>query len=164
MKGSLIGIPSRTAFFTCGIISFSLSRMYLALVSFDPAFHGSWYSFSAVLMVVGGFAVLIALVPGSWVAKGFKVDLNRNSLLPLKAMGVSAGAAYAIIVALSLAPHSSTPSPQLVFSVCPACALTITVDPSLPTVLLLLAPLSAAVYGALGGELGYLSLVLHKNG
>jgi len=69
--------------------------MYFALVGFDPALHGSWYSFSAVLMVVGGFAILIALVPGSWVAKAFKVDLNRNSLLPLKAMGVSVGAAYA---------------------------------------------------------------------
>ena len=163
MKSNLIGIPSRAAFLICGIISFALSRMYLALIGFDPAYSRTWYSFSAVLTVLGGLAVLIALIPGAWIAKTFKVNLTENSLVPLKTMGVFAGVGYAIILALSLAPHSFHPGPQFVLSVCPACALTITVDPSLPTVLLFLAPLSAAVYGALGGELGYLSVVLHKN-
>jgi hypothetical protein len=163
MRSHIIGIPSRVAFFACGVISIALSRVYLALVGSAALLHGSWYPFSAVLMAVGGVAILIALVPGSWVAQAFKVDRERRSLLPLKAMGAFAGAAYVIIAAVSVALHSSSPSPQLVFSVCPACVLTILVDPSLSTVLLFLAPLSAAVYGAVGGELGYLSVVLHKN-
>jgi hypothetical protein len=37
------------------------------------------------------------------------------------------------------------------------------VAPSLSTVLLFLASFSAAAYGARGGELGYLSVVLHKH-
>jgi hypothetical protein len=42
----------------------------------------------------------------------------------------------------------------LVYSLCPACVLTITVDPSLPTILFVLAPLNALVFGAVGGVIG----------
>ena len=164
MRSTLIGIPSRIAFFACGTISVALSRIYLALLGFDPASHASWSVFASALMVVGGFAVLIALMPGSWVAKAFKIEPTRRSLVPIKMMGGFAGASYLVIVGLSIAPHAlHPPNPQFVFSLCPACALTVTVDPSIGAVLLFLAPLSAAVYGSLGGGLGYLSVVLHKN-
>lgn len=96
------------------------------------------------------------------VAKAFNVDRDRRSLFPLKTMGAFAGTAYVMIVVASVLLHGWIPGPQLVFPICPACVLTITVDPSLSTVLLLLAPLSGAVYGAVGGELGYLSVVLQK--
>ena len=69
---------------------------------------------------------------------------------------------YLVIVGLHFAPHIWRPSPQLVFSVCPACALTITVDPSIGGALLFLAPLSAAVYGSIGAVLGYVSVVIRK--
>jgi hypothetical protein len=163
MASSLIGIPSRFAFLVCGLISVALRRMYLALRSLDPASHASWSLFSAALMVVGGFAVFIALLPGSWVEKACKIEPGNPSLLPIEMLAGFAVVSYLVIVGLFFAPHTWHPSPQVVFAVCPACALTI-VDPSLGTVLLGLAPLSAAVYGSLGAVMGYMSVVLRKRG
>jgi hypothetical protein len=164
MRNSFIGIPSRIAFFLCGMISLALGRVYRSLVGLDRASQGSWTVFSAILMVVGGLAVLVAVLPASWITKALRVESTKHSLVPIKMMGAFAAASYLVIVGLSVASRGWRPGPEFVFSVCPACALTITVDPSLSTVLLFLAPLSAAAYGALGGELGYLSVVLRKNG
>jgi hypothetical protein len=164
MRNRFIGIPSRIAFFLCGMVSLALGRAYRALIGLDSAAQGSWSVLSVVLMLVGVLAVLVALLPGSWITKALRLKSTGQSLIPIKMMGVFAAASYFIIVGLTLASDSWRPSPELVFSVCPACALTITVDPSLQTVLLLLAPLSAAVYGALGGTLGCLCVVLQKNG
>ena len=113
-------------------------------------------------MVVGVSAVLIALLPGSWVQSVRKIEVSKPSSLPIKMLAGFALVSYFVVVGLSFAPHSWHPRPQFVFTVCPACALTITVDPSLGTVLLGLAPLSAAVYGSLGAVLGYISVVLRK--
>ena len=170
MRNSVIGIPSRIAFFLCGIISLDLGRVYRSLVGLDRASQGSWPVFAAILMVVGGLAVLLAVLPGSWIKKALRVESTEYSLVPIKMMGAFAAASYLIIVALSVsivglsvASQGQRLSPEFVFSVCPACAFTITVNPSLSTVLMFLAPLSAAPYGALGGELAYLSVVLRKN-
>ena len=164
MANSLIGIPSRLAFFVCGLISVSVSRVFWALQGLNPAPNGRWSLFSAALMVVGGFDVVIALLPSSWVENVCKVKRGeqRRSSAPLKMLGGFAVFFYLLTVALNFAPHSWHPSPQLVYAACPACVLTITVDPSLGTVLLLLAPLNAAVYGSLGAALGYVLFVLRK--
>jgi hypothetical protein len=146
------------------MICLALGRVYRALLGLDRASQGSWSVFSAILMLVGGLAILVALLPGSWITKVSRVESTGHSLVPIKMMGAFAVASYLVIVGLSVASHSWRPSPEFVFSICPACALTLTVDPSLSTVLLFLAPMSAAVYGALGGELGYLSVLLHRNG
>src|ERR1700733_9636945 len=160
MSNSLIGIPSRLAFAVCGLISVALSRIYIALRGFDPASHGSWSLFSVLLTAVGGFAVFIALLPSSWVKKAFKIEPGKSTSVPIKLLAGFAVVSYLVIVGLFFAPHSWHPIPQFILSLCPACALTITVDPSLGTVLLGLAPLSAAVYASLGGVLGYVSVVL----
>lgn len=162
MASSLLGLPSRLAFFVCGMISVALSRIYFALQGLDPSSHRWWSLFSRILVAVGGFAIVIAVLPGSWVEKLCKLEPDKLSLVPIKMLGIFASVSYLLIVGLSLAPHSWHPSPQIVFAVCPACALTITVDPSLGTVLLALAPVSAAVYGSLGGVLGYLLVVFHQ--
>ena len=163
MSFRLIGIPSRFAFAVSGLVSVLLSRMYLALGGLDSTSRGSWSLFSLALMAVGGIAVFIALLPGSWVKKAFKLELDKSTSFPIKMLAGFAIISYLVIAGLSFAPHSWHPSPQFVFSLCPACALTTAVDPSLGTVLLLLAPLSAAVYGSLGGVLGYVSVVLRKS-
>ena len=146
------------------MISLALGRVYRSLLGLDRGSQGSWSVFSAILMVVGGLALLMAVLPGSWIPKALRVESTEHSWVPIKMMGAFAAASYLAIVGLSLGSHSWRPSPEYVFSVCPACALTITVDPSLSTILLFLAPFSAAAYGALGGELGYLYVVLHKDG
>jgi uncharacterized BrkB/YihY/UPF0761 family membrane protein len=162
MASSLIGLPSRFALFVCGMISVALSRIYLALQGLDPSSHGWWSLFSGILVAVGGFAIVFAVLPGSWVEKLCKIDPDKLSLVPIKMLGIFAVVSYLLVVALYFVPPSGHPSPVLAFSVCPACALTITVDPSLGTVLAGLAPLSAAVYGSLGGVLGYLLVVFRQ--
>jgi hypothetical protein len=114
-------------------------------------------------MALGGLAAFIAFLPGSWVEKAFKIEPDKSTSVPIKMLAGFAIGSYFVIVGLFFAPHSWHPSPQFIFSLCPACALTITVDPSLATGLLVLAPLSAAVYGSLGGVLGYVSVVLRKS-
>ena len=69
-------------------------------------------------------------------------------------LGGFAGFSYLLTVALHFVPPSWHPAAQLVYLLCPACVLTITVDPSLATVLLVLAPLNAAVYASLGTVFG----------
>lgn len=115
MASRLIGIPSRAAFCVCGLISVLLSRMYIVLRGLDPASHGSWSLFSAVLMVVGVSAILMALLPAAWVQKTRKMKPGEPSSLPLKMLAGFAVVSYLVIVGLSVAPHSWHSSPQFVF-------------------------------------------------
>lgn len=63
---------------------------------------------------------------------------------------------FSIAVGIRAAPTTWRPSPGLVFSVCPAAMLSISVDPSWLTVLVLLAPINAALYGAVGVVLAWI--------
>jgi hypothetical protein len=158
MTDRVIGIPSRFALFLCGLISVALSRVHFSLRGLDRTSH--WAFSSAVLMLLGGVTVIVALVPGSWVAKAFRSEPRKGSSVPLKMLVGFAIASYLVIVALSFLHGPS--SPRLVFLLCPACALTVLTDPSSETVFLLLAPLSAAIYGALGGMVGYVWVLSKK--
>ncbi len=121
-----------------------------------PDDHVNWRMFSGLMVVIGGVTVVVSLLPSSWIERacGISADKVRSSL-PMKLLGVFAGLSYLITVGLDLAPHTWHVSTQLVYLFCPACVLTITVDPSLLSVLFLLAPLNAAVYGPLGVAFGY---------
>ena len=162
MASRLISIPSRLSLAVCGLISLLLSRMYVALRGLDPASSRSWSLFSAALIAVGGLAVFSALLPGPWARKVFKIKPDGSTSVPIRMLAGFAVVSYFVIVGLFFAAHSWHPSSQFVFFLCPACILSITLDPSLGTVLVVLAPLSAAVYGSLGGVLGYASAILRK--
>jgi hypothetical protein len=84
---------------------------------------------------------------------------NRSSL-PIELLGGFAAFSYLFTVALNYVPPSWHLTAQTVYLVCPACVLTVTVDPSLGTVMLLLAPMNAAVYCSLGVLLGYFFLAV----
>ncbi len=147
------------------MISVLMGNLYRNLTGAPgPVAHGRWDVFPVALMVVGGFAVAIALLPSSWVERVCNTGRDNQCLssIPIKMLGGFAVFFYLLAVGLYLAPNSWHPSPWLVFSACPACVLTITVDPSLGTVLFLLAPLSAAVYGSLGAAFGFLLVVLRR--
>jgi hypothetical protein len=73
---------------------------------------------------------------------------------PSKLFAWFAGCTYLWTVLLYFAPHTWHPPALLVFLLCPACLLTITVDPSFGTVLAALAPINALVYGLIGLVLG----------
>jgi hypothetical protein len=139
-----------------------MSTIYRALQG--PGVHDQWSLIAIALMAVGGFGIVIALLPRSWIEKACRIGPDDHRLLsvPIKSLASFAVFSYLLTVGLDFAPHSWHLGPQLVFSLCPACALSITVDPSLWSVLLLLAPMNAAIYGSLGATLGY-ALVALRN-
>ena len=64
-------------------------------------------------------------------------------------------AGYAVATTFGLVKPSSVSIPAFViFALCPVAVLTITVDPSLTTVLTFLAPLNALVYALVGATVG----------
>ena len=83
MATKLIGILSRVAFFVCGVISVLLSNLYRALQGLGFLPNSEARLFSIALMVVGGLAVIIALLPSSWVEKACKAEPAKPSLLQL---------------------------------------------------------------------------------
>jgi hypothetical protein len=165
MGNTLRGLPSRFAFFVCGLVTFAIGRLYAALFRLNFAAGPASFE-SVVLILVAVLALFIAFVPSSWIGRICDIDpTNRcRSSMPVKMLGGFAAFAYVIIAGpqfLSPSRYASV-DPALVFLLCPACVLTLTVDPSMETVLLLLAPLNAAVYGAFGGTLGYIFLAIRN--
>ena len=74
---------------------------------------------------------------------------------PVKLFVAFAVCAYLWTLALALVPPATLDIPApVVFVLCPACVLTITVDPKFSTVALILAPLNAGIYGLVGLALG----------
>jgi hypothetical protein len=171
MSNRLIGISSRCILFVCGAVTVLMGNLHRSLLFLKPLVPGnstpvSWYLFPVALMVVGGSVMVIALLPTSWVAEK-STRPNRIALaftsVPVKMFGAFALFSYLLTVGLDLlAPVSWHPSPTLVFSLCPACVLTITVDPSLVSVLLILAPLDGAVYGSFGALVGFVLVILRR--
>jgi len=164
MATGLIRLPSRLALFICGTISILLSNAFRAMQTLIPDAHINWLIFSAALVLVGGLAVVVALLPISWLEKACKIgpDTQDSLSVPIKLLGCFAGFSYLLTVGLDLVPSSWHSTAQASYLLCPACVLTITVDPSLASILLLLAPLNAAVYGSLGAVLGYVLLAVRN--
>jgi hypothetical protein len=90
----------------------------------------------------------------------FGNDFQRK--LPIRMLLGFAAFSYLLIVGLSLTGSALHLPPTIVYTVCPACALTITVDPSLSSVLLILAPVNAAVYGAIGATIASVLVAIRR--
>jgi hypothetical protein len=159
----LIGTLSSLAFLVCGLVAVSLSSPYRSLRGFGVLPNTELSVYSIASIVVGGFSVVIALIPSSWVEKVCKIRPGKLSSVPVRMLGGFAAIYYLLAAGLWFTPHVWDHSPRLLFSACPACVLTGTFSSS-PTAffLLLLAPLSAAVYGSLGAALGYVIVVLRQ--
>jgi hypothetical protein len=67
---------------------------------------------------------------------------------------IFAAAGLLLVISFTLIPLSFRVPMGLLYSMCPACALTATVDPSLAATIVVLAPLNALVFGAIGGVVG----------
>jgi hypothetical protein len=89
-------------------------------------------------------------------------DDERLFSTPLKLLGGFAATFYLVALVAYLAPRRWNLDPQLMFSVCPMYFLKRAFDPPLATILFLLAPMNAAVYGSLGLTLGYAWLAFGK--
>ncbi len=120
-------IVSRIAFFLCGAISVLISRVYWAIQGLAHAnsrFRGHWSLFSAALLAVGVFAIIMALLPSGWIER-VRNDGSGNGRLssaPIKMLASFALFSYILTVGLEFAPHSWHPDSQSVFLICPACA------------------------------------------
>jgi hypothetical protein len=161
MPGRAIRATSRIVFFLCGVIALITAAPFVLLRGVDLPVQSEWIIFVAALGLVGLFSLTMAALPRSLIAKMCKRDRDdrRLYLAPLKWLGSFAGMFYLLALLAHLAPHQWNLDPQLMFSVCPLYLLRMTFDPSLLAAFLLLGPMNAAAYGALGLMLGYAWLV-----
>ena len=145
----------RVAFFICGVMTVLIGRAYSGLQRFAPTQKITWLDFPYVLLIVGAIAVSLSLLPTVWV-QGIKTkppELRRFT--PLRFLLSFAALGLLLVVVFSFVlPSLAGPPIPLVYSLCPACVLTATVDPSLTTAVFFLAPLNALVCGAIGGVIG----------
>ena len=164
MAGRAIRTTSRIAFFVCGATALFTGFPFLMLRGAELPVQNEWVIFVAVLALVGLFGVAVGVLPRSWIAKVCKQDRDNKELflVPLKWLGVFAAISYSVALVAYLAPHSWNLNPQLMFALCPMYFLRMNFDPSLVLTLFLLAPMNAAVYGALGSTFGYAWLAFRK--
>jgi hypothetical protein len=162
MRRMRIGIPSRAALILCGAAAVLVSRLFSLLQELQirsSIAAGHWHLFSIAFSFAGVLSIIIALLPNRWAQVACNVTpQSRGSAVPMRMLGCFALASYLLTLGLDFAPQGWIPGPQLVYAVCPSCIASITVDASLGTVLLILAPLSAAAYGAVGASLAYIFL------
>jgi hypothetical protein len=157
MAGRAIRVTSRITFLLCGLVSLFTGVPYVTLRGAELPVQSEWVIFVAALALVGFFSVAVAVLPRSWIAKVCKKDRDDAQLfsVPLKLLGGFAAISYLVALVAFLAPHRWNLDPQLMFSLCPLYFVKMTFDPSLVAVFFLLAPMNAAVYGALGLTLGF---------
>ena len=164
MPGRAIRTTSRIVFLLCGLVSLFTGVPYVMLRGAELPVQSEWVIFAVALGAVGVFSVTVAVLPRSWIANPCKRDRDDQRLFskPLKVLGIFALISYLVALVAYFAPHRWNLDPQLMFSLCPMYFVKMTFDPSLVAVFFLLAPMNAAVYGALGLTLGYAWLALRR--
>ncbi|HTW58393.1 MAG TPA: hypothetical protein VMD99_09690 [Terriglobales bacterium] len=161
MAGRAVRIISRVVFFLCASVSFVTAAPYVMLRGADLPVQSEWILFVIALALVGALNLAAALLPRSWIARLRRRDRDRdrdNDRLfssPLKLLGGFAAIFYLVAVLAYFAPHRWNLDPQLMLALCPMYFVKMTIDPSSVAVFFVLAPMNAAVYGALGSALGY---------
>ena len=161
MPRRAVTITARIAFLFCGLISLLTAVPYSMLRGIDLPVQSEWVIFVLALIPVGIFSVMFAVLPRSWIAKACRRDRNRDRdddrlfSVPLKVLGRLAAISYLVAVGAYFAPSRWGLDPQLILALCPMYFVKMTFDPSPLMIFLLLAPMNAAAYGALGVILGY---------
>jgi hypothetical protein len=164
MPGRAVRITARFAFLVCGLTSLVTAVPYVGLRGAELPVQSEWVIFAVALALVGVCSMTVAVLPRSWIAKACKKDRDDEQLFsaPLKLLGGFAAISYVLALVAYLAPHRWNLNPQLMFSLCPMYFVRTMFDPSLVATFFLLAPMNAAVYGALGTTLGYARLIIQK--
>ena len=157
MPGRAIRATSRIAFLLCGLISLFTGVPYAMLRGVGLPVQSEWVIFVVALAVIGVFSVALGVLPRSWIAKTCKRDQDDQRLFSvlLKVLGIFAAIFYFVAVFAYLSPNQWNLNPQLMLALCPMYLVKMTFDPSPMPILLLLAPMNAAVYSSLGLTLGY---------
>jgi uncharacterized membrane protein len=157
MRGRALRVTARIAFFICGVVSLLIAALYVLEQGEDLPVQSEWVIFTVALALVGLCSITVAVLPRSWIAKACRKDRDDKQLFaaPFKLLGVFAAIAYLVAVVAYFAPHSWNLNIQLMLALCPMYFLKLSVDPPPFDIFLLLAPVNAAVYGALGTTFGY---------
>ncbi len=164
MSGRAIRITARIVFFVCGVLSLLNAAPYALLRGVDLPVQSEWVIFVVALGLVGILGIAVAVVPRSKLAKWCKTDRDDHRLFstPLKTLGISAAISYGVALVAYFAPHTWNLNPQLMLALCPLYLVRMTIDPSPGEVFLLLAPINAAAFGALGMIVAYAWLALRR--
>lgn len=164
MTGRALRTISRISFLLCGLISLLTGAPYALLRGVDLPVQSEWVIFVSVLALVGVFGVVMAVLPRSWIAKICRRDRDDERLfsVPLKILGSFAAIFYIVAVVAYLTPQRWQLNPQVMLSLCPMYLVKMTFDPPVTEIIFLLAPMNAAVYGAVGLSLGYAWLAFRK--
>jgi hypothetical protein len=142
----------RIAVCICGVSTVLVARLFGRFKHLAPA-QANWSAFHGVLLAVGILAIIISLIPAALVRKIRLTFTEERRFSTVLLVGFAA-IGFAAALLLPLIPVTLNPSITAVYSVCPACIATATVDPSFATVICVLAPVNAAIWGGFGGVLG----------
>jgi hypothetical protein len=144
----------RILLFVCGVMTVLIGRVYGGLRQFAPP-QQVWSPFFYVFLIAGIIAVCLSFAPTAWTERttGDPGELRRS--VPFRFLLSFAAVGLLLVIAFTfVSGRFASPSHGVLYSLCPACALTVTVDPSLGVSLFVLAPLNALVFGAVGGVIG----------
>lgn len=157
MAGRAVNIAARIVFFVSGAVSIAVAAIYGMMQGSDLPSQREWILFTVLFGLVGVVNVLAAIFPASWTAKIFRVK-DRSSLfsLPFRMFGAFAVVAYLLTVGLFFTPHAWNLSGSLwTYLLCPVYIVRETLDPNSVGLFLILAPIDAAVWGAVGSVAGF---------
>ncbi len=164
MARRLVTIPARVLFIVSGITTLVIDFLYVMQRGEDLPVASEWILFVIALTLLGGFSLIVALLPRSWIAKACKTDREDDQifLAPLKMLGVLAVISYLIAAGAFFAPHTWNLNVQLMLALCPLYVVKMIVDPSPLWIFLVFSPMNAAVYGSLGALLAYARLAFRR--
>lgn len=158
MSGRGIRIVARAAFCACGLVTLFNALPYAILRGVDLPRQNEWMFFVGVLGPLGLTSLAAGVLPRSWIAGVLQIDREDARLFstPLKALVWFAAVGYVIAACAHSIPNRWNVDPQFMLLICPMYFVKMTFDPKPAEIFLLLAPLNAGVYGALGIVLGWI--------
>lgn len=164
MARRFITVTARVLFIVCGLTTLLTGVPYVLLRGVSLPFEWEWIIFVVALALLGGFSLVMGLLPRPWIAKLSKSERDDDRLfsVPLKLLGIFAAIFYIIAAVGYFAPHTWNLDPQLMLALCPMYFLKMNIDPEPLQVFLLLAPMNAGVYGSLGALVGFTRLRFRK--
>lgn len=164
MAGRAIRRTARTVFVICGVVSLVTCVPYVILRGSELPVQSEWIVFAVALGAVGVCSVLVGVLPRSWIAKLGKRDRDDARLFsfPLRVLGAFAAIFYLVAMFAFFAPNRWNLDPAFMFPLCPLYFVKTAYDPGPVEIFFMLAPMSAAVYGALGACLAYARLAFHR--
>jgi hypothetical protein len=153
MASRTAGILTRIVFFLCGVVALAVDALYVMLHGSGLPVESEWRIFAVGLGLAGGISLLAAILPRSWIARVCRRSRDDRLLrsVPIKMLGGLAGASYLWTLALYFTPHQWNLGGDLwTFLLCPVYIVRTVIDPQPLLILVLLAPIDAAIYGAVG--------------